>query len=62
MYKERENNPQSWKLLEDGTYARLATGNNDFSAHGYFITNPSLSGRGSAVDSSDQSLQWVLER
>jgi polyphosphate kinase len=40
---------QSWYLQGDGTYAR-PTGYdapNAFSAHEYFMTNPSLSGRGS---------------
>ncbi len=40
---------QSWYLQGDGTYARPAgyDAPNAFSAHEYFMTNPSLSGRGS---------------
>ncbi|MCE3232443.1 MAG: ppk1 [Rickettsiaceae bacterium] len=40
---------QSWNLNADGTYSRLAHTNISFSAHGYFMKNPSLSGRGKAL-------------
>ena len=40
---------QSWSLGPDGTYTRLAADKNAFSAHTFFMTNPSLSGRGSAL-------------
>ncbi|MBI4184288.1 MAG: RNA degradosome polyphosphate kinase [Proteobacteria bacterium] len=40
---------QSWTLAPDGTYRRMAAGRGAFSAHDYFRTNPSLSGRGSAL-------------
>ena len=41
----------SWQLQADGSYVRLAQGDEDaFSAHYFFMTNPSLSGRGSALD------------
>jgi polyphosphate kinase len=40
---------QSSELHADGTWARLTPGNTPVSAHEYFMTNPSLSGRGSAL-------------
>ncbi len=41
---------QSWSMGPDGTYSRLEAAPDDFSAHTYFMTNPSLSGRGSALE------------
>jgi len=40
---------QSWVLQADGGFRRLPGGDNTFSAHRFFMTNPSLSGRGSAL-------------
>jgi polyphosphate kinase len=40
---------QSSELHADGAWARLTPGNTPVSAHEYFMTNPSLSGRGSAL-------------
>lgn len=40
---------QSWDMKADGSYGRLTSDKDSFSAHTYFMTNPSLSGRGSAL-------------
>jgi polyphosphate kinase len=40
---------QSWTLGPDGTWKRVPPGPKPVSAHDYFMTNPSLSGRGSAL-------------
>ena len=40
---------QSWELQDDATWRRMPKGKRPVSAHDYFMTNPSLSGRGSAL-------------
>jgi len=40
---------QSWELGADGAWRRVAPAPRPVSAHDYFMTNPSLSGRGSAL-------------
>jgi len=40
---------QSWELNAEGAWTRVAPGRKPVSAHEYFMTNPSLSGRGSAL-------------
>ena len=49
MVANMRDRAQSWLLKADGSYERLSTGKDDFSAHTFFMTNPSLSGRGKAM-------------
>ena len=41
---------QSWEMLPSGKFKRVAVQGEGFSAHDYFMTNPSLSGRGTALE------------
>lgn len=53
---------QSWVLAPDGTYDRVGEVDNPFNLHRYFMTNPSLSGRGAAIASGRKVPKLSLRR
>jgi polyphosphate kinase len=61
MVANLKDEVQSWTLDQHGGYTRVTGGDDPFSAHRYFMTNPSLSGRGKALEDSAPSPQLVLD-
>jgi polyphosphate kinase len=61
MVANLKDTAQSWLLDEGGVYRRAPLDAEAFSAHTYFMTNPSLSGRGSALRRAQQPPRLVLD-
>lgn len=62
MIANLNDEAQSWDMQPDGSYQRVESGSGAFSAHTYFMTNPSLSGRGSALNDGGTVRPLKLKR
>ena len=62
MVANLKDTANSWTLGPDGRYTRVQGGADAFSAHHYFMTNPSLSGRGSALKKARKAPELVLKK
>ena len=53
---------QSWEMLPDGNYRKVVPGKRPFNLHTYFMTNPSLSGRGESLGEGGAVPKLTLHR
>ena len=60
MVANFKDNLQSWTLQSNGEYIRETASDSPFSAHEYFMTNPSLSGRGSALERAKKPIAKLV--
>ncbi len=62
MIANLKDEAQSWIMQPDGSFERVDAQDDDaFSAHTYFMTNPSLSGRGKALKKDRKTPRLVLK-
>ncbi len=61
MIANLKDDLQSWTLQVNGDYLRDKPDQEGFSVHTYCMTNPSLSGRGSAIENSAVTPNLVLD-
>ncbi len=60
MLANLKDEAQTWLLTEDGSYSRMIAKSEGkmFSAHDYFMTNPSLSGRGRRAKDRPKAIRY----
>jgi polyphosphate kinase len=61
MFASLKDDKQSWMLQADGKYQRMPYKEEGFSAHEYFMHNPSLSGRGKALHKAKSASEDLFQ-
>ena len=62
MIANFKDSESSWVMKPDGSYVRAPKRRKPFSCHDYFINNPSLSGRGTALRKNSVETLRLIER